>query len=259
MTIFGYDSAQAPTPLQAKAALNDGVKWWGLYLAGPGAYRNWTPPDVEMLRQAGFASCLPIFVPKLDLSGDPVSDANAMVAACEQVRISGTVALDTEASMRGNPNLGSYVDRFCAQIRARGFAAVVYAGGNYTGNSSNAVWWIEPGNPTPPHNECYQYGQSNFDGLSIDKDAAGDEFPLARLSMAPSPNQPTAAIAAALMLLEDPDMIGSDIQQDRNAFLRLAYFARFGRDWQTPDEMNAHIADLAFNGTDKAIADILDG
>lgn len=185
------DSAEAPTLAQVQAALSQGITAWAFYLAGPGALHNWSDAEVDVLRQGGMTLGLPIFVPALDLSGDPVADATAFAGAIRAAGVGPVGALDTEASMRGNPNLVSYVDAFLAQLRALGITPVVYAGGSYV-PSGVAAWWIKPGGGTLPPGTAAQTSSGSIYGLSVDYDSADDAFPFASLHPAPPPSAPDA-------------------------------------------------------------------
>ena len=189
MTTF-VDSAFAPTPAQVRQALGAGIDAWAFYLAGPGAYHNWTVAEVDALRQGGMTVGLPIFVPLMDLAGDPVADAAAFASAMEGAGVYGAGALDTEASMRGLPGLEHYVDAFTSALRSYGIVPVVYGGGNYVPAGVSA-WWIEPGAAaaTVPAGVAYQVGGTLVGGLQTDLDYAGVGFPFASLT----PPTPTPA------------------------------------------------------------------
>ena len=178
------DSAYAPSVSQVKAALSQGIDAWAFYLAGPGALHNWSNAEVDVLRQGGMHLGLPIFVPALDLSGDPSTDADAFASAIRSAGVSGAGALDTEASMRGNSNLTSYVDGFTAQLRTEGITPVVYGGGDYV-PAGVAAWWIKPGGGALPPGTAAQTSSGSIYGLSVDYDSADDVFPLASLSPPP--------------------------------------------------------------------------
>lgn len=189
------DSAYAPSVSQVKAALSQGIDAWAFYLAGPGALHNWSNAEVDVLRQGGMHLGLPIFVPALDLSGDPSTDAADFVAAIRAAGVGPVGALDTEASMRGNPNLVPYVDGFVAQLRTERITPVAYAGGNYV-PSGVAGWWIKPGGGALPPGTAAQTSSGSIYGLSVDYDTADDAFPFANLTSAPTPT-PTPPAAAA--------------------------------------------------------------
>ena len=176
---------------QVKAALSQGIDAWAFYLAGPGALHNWSNAEVDVLRQGGMHLGLPIFVPALDLSGDPSTDAADFVAAIRAAGVGPVGALDTEASMRGNPNLVPYVDGFVAQPRTERSTPVVYAGGNYV-PSGVAGWWIKPGGGALPPGTAAQTSSGSIYGLSVDYDSADDAFPFASLQPAPPPSAPDA-------------------------------------------------------------------
>lgn len=188
MTSF-VDSAYAPTLAQVKAAVAAGYGAWGFYLAGPGALHNWTPAQVAVLRQGGITLGLPIFVPRLDLTGNPQADAQAFVSAMTAAEVYGAGVLDTEASMRGNAHLETYVNAFVAELRALGVVPIVYGGGNYM-PAGVAAWWIESG--IPPTSQAYQHGDGSLAGLSVDYDTAGTTFPFATLGT-PAPPIPLPA------------------------------------------------------------------
>ena len=185
------DSAYAPSVSQVKAALSQGIDAWAFYLAGPGALHNWSNAEVDVLRQGGMHLGLPIFVPALDLSGDPAADATAFAGAIRAAGVGPVGALDTEASMRGNPNLVSYVNGFTSQLGDEGVTPVVYGGGNYV-PAGVAGWWIKPGGGTLPPGTAAQTSSGSIYGLSVDYDSADDAFPFASLHPAPPPSAPDA-------------------------------------------------------------------
>ena len=181
------DSAYAPGLGQVVAAIDKGITAWGFYLAGPGALNNWTVAQVAVLKQGGMTQCLPIYVPKLNLTTPPAVDAQVFVNAMDAAGVYGVGALDTEASMRGNPRLRSYVDGFVAELRNLGVTPVVYGGGDYVPAGVNA-WWILQG--IPPAGTAYQWGSGSLAGISVDYDTAGPGFPMASFTP-PTPIIPT--------------------------------------------------------------------
>ena len=197
--LYGLDSAFGPTSEQAQHALSLGYQWWGWYVGGPGAYHVWTDAEVAVLAAAGYHSSLPIWVPKLDLSGDPIADTHTAASRSEALGWYGAVALDTEASMRGNPRLVPYVDGWNLAMQHRYGYSVVYGGGNYVGSAH--PWWIVAGR-NPTLYTCYQRGTTNIAGLDCDADVAGDSFPLCTLfssigdDMTPDEHQTLVNIAA---------------------------------------------------------------
>lgn len=184
------DSASAPTIAQVELAMEQGNTAWAFYLAGPGAEHNWTPAQVNVLREGGMSFGLPIYVPRLDLSTNPAFDAAAFVAAMTNAGVYGVGVLDTEASMRGNKNLHSYVNGFVNELINLHVTPVVYGGGSYVPTNAYA-WWIINGTPRP--GVAYQWGQSSIGGVSVDHDKAGPGFPFATLSPPKPPNPPLPA------------------------------------------------------------------
>ncbi len=181
----GVDSAYGPTPAQVQAFHDGGFSWWGWYCGGRGAYHNWTDAELAVLHDNGVTLTVPIFVPsmhngRIRLDANPEQDASL---ACYFTGLRGWVgvmALDTEASMRGDPWTAEYEDRFGTRVLESGWQAVTYAGGFTFGHPPvHTPWWIVQ-NGTPPNNVCYQTGQSNLDGLDVDTDSAGAGFPLAQ-------------------------------------------------------------------------------
>ena len=195
------DSASAPFIAQVKTAVSQGITAWAFYLAGPGAYNNWTPVQVDCLRQGGMSIGLPIYVPKIDLTTNPTVDARVFVNAMVAAGVYGVGALDTEASMRGNPFLHSYVDGFVAELRALGVTPVVYGGGDYVPAGVNA-WWIIQG--IPPAGEAYQWGSGSLVGIYVDYDTAGPGFPMAALTApTPVPIEPTKEELMSVVVAPD--------------------------------------------------------
>ena len=179
----GCDSALGPSAATVQNAIAQGVRWWGWYLRGPGAYHAWTDAEVAVLDALEYS--LPVWVPALDLSGNPAADYAAARSQARSLGWFGPVALDTEASMRGNADLESYVNGWCAAARSAGDPEVVYGGGNYV--STAHAWWIAP-SQAPPPGECYQAGTGSINGTTVDWDYADPAFPLAtRTAPAPVP------------------------------------------------------------------------
>jgi len=180
------DSAYPPTPAQAAAAKSSGVTAWAFYAGGPGAFNVWSFGDMAVLRDAPIEKVLPIWVPLLDLSGDPVDDADTLAGLLRDgYEVGGAACLDTEASMRGNPRLVPYVDAWVARIRSRGHTPVIYTGGDYW--PPGCAPWL-PGQPPGncPPNGAVQYNSGMLAELEVDYDLAGYAFPFARFIPAPS-------------------------------------------------------------------------
>jgi hypothetical protein len=185
----GVDAATAPTVAQALAARDAGYAWVGWYCGGPGAYHNWTPAEVEVLRATGFVLSLPIWVPRIvagriDPSADPETDANYAAYICGHAYgWQGVIALDTEESMRGDPFTAEYTARWCAQVERVPWQPVVYAGGFTFGDPPPAgfPWWIIPGGGHAPPGTAWQVGQDTIAGWHVDTDSIGSGFPLATL------------------------------------------------------------------------------
>lgn len=189
MAAKGCDSASEPTTAQARAARAAGFSWWGFYIAGPGALHNWSLSGTASLEQAGI-SPLPIYVPALAggriASRTPELDAQSFVGAYRARGIDGAGALDTEASMRGDPWTGEYERRFTAKMTLLGQDAVTYAGGFTEQAPPEATykWWVVA-STAPGPGEAYQAGQGQVDAIDIDIDYAGEGFPLAHFGYKP--------------------------------------------------------------------------
>jgi len=185
-----FDSAYPPTPAQAAAAKARGVTAWAFYAGGPGALNVWSFADVLVLKHAGIASVLPIWVPLLDLTTDPAGDARTFVGLLRQgYGVAGAGCLDTEASMRGNPNLQGYVDGFLAEMRSLGYTPVLYGGADYL-PPGVALWLPKPGGGTLPPGGALQTSGAVLEGLSVDFDSADDGFPFATFIGTPFPAHP---------------------------------------------------------------------
>ena len=188
----GYDSESEPSLAQAHAAKANGITWWGFYIRGPGARHDWSESGTTTLEQAGILP-LPIFVPALTSGGlissqTPETDAQEFVAAYRARGIEGAGALDTEAEMRGDPWTSLYEQRFTAEMGTLAQAAITYAGGFTMGSplvpAAPHKWWINvPGDPAPA--DCYQNGGGTVEGISVDYDFAGDDFPVAHFGHKP--------------------------------------------------------------------------
>lgn len=186
----GADSAFGPSAADVEAAIAQGVSWWGWYVGGPGAFHIWTDAEVSVLD--ALTGSLPIWVPALDLSGNPGTDYAVARDRTRSLGWYGPIALDTEASMRGNVRLHSYVDGWCVAAASAGDPQVVYGGGNYVGSAH--PWWII-NSDTPPTGECYQNGSGSIGGTSVDFDYADSAFPLAtRSAPMPPPDPPGVPI-----------------------------------------------------------------
>ena len=190
----GVDSAVGPTVEQARAVLEAGHLWWGWYCGyqgvpgAPAAFHKWRQDEVDVLAAAGFELSLPIFFPHMTTAGrivpgaSPELDADLAVYAVGVYGWHGVVALDTEASMRGDPWTAVYTHRWCAQVLARGWEPVVYAGGFTFGSPPPPPcypWWIIPGGSQAPPGTAWQTGQTTIAGLHVDTDSIGSGFPLA--------------------------------------------------------------------------------
>lgn len=230
------DSASAPTLTQVQAAVERGYSAWGFYLAGPGAEHNWSPAQVAVLPEGGITEGLPIFVPKLDLTGHPQVDANLFVEAMDRAKVAGAGVLDTEASMRGNPRLVTYVNGFVDELVTLDVEPVVYGGGNYMPALVHA-WWIEPGAKTCPADEAFQVGSGSLAGLSVDFDIAGADFPFA--SLVPAPNPPTPLSEESTMNCLDPTSLGTWIVDPSDGHVETLHEAPYlGGLNNPPDNFN---------------------
>lgn len=192
MTITkGCDSASEPTLAQARAAKAQGISFWGVYLAGPGAFHNWSPTGLAVLKEAGI-SPLPIFVPAMSdgviSSSTPTDDARAFVDAMHTNGIDGAAVLDTEASMRGHANTATYTESFCAELRLLGQKDICYEGGFTLEAPSTATyhWWVID-STSPPTATAYQATSGTIEGLQVDFDYAGAGFPVANFGYNPTP------------------------------------------------------------------------
>lgn len=183
MAVQGCDSAYEPTPAQASAGRQQGLKWWAFYIAGPGALHNWSEAGTATLRVAGFLP-LPVYVPAMAAglisSRAPEADVQAFVAAYRGRGIDGAGVLDTEASMRGDPYTIQYEQRFTTKMEALGQQAVTYAGGFTLQSPPSApyVWWVIDAT-NPPPDQAYQARQGQVAGLAVDFDYAGEGFAFA--------------------------------------------------------------------------------
>ena len=175
----GCDSAFGPNPGQLAQAKDAGASWWGWYAYGEGSYHVWSDDEVNVLSAGGILTSLPICVPRLDLTNDPVAEAEGTIVRAKNLGWNGVVALDTEASMRGNPRLVQYVTTWCESVAYVGWTPVVYGGGNFVPQGV-AAWWIIPGGFNVPARECYQVkGNLTIGGLAVDLDQTGYLFPVA--------------------------------------------------------------------------------
>ncbi len=172
------DSAFGPAPAQLEVAKQAGISCWAWYVAGAGAFHVWSDDEVAVLAAGGIATSRPIVVPRLDLTGDPVAEMKEGIVRAKALGWHGCLAIDTEASMRGNPRLRRYVDVACEAIDYVGWVPVVYGGGDYVPDGV-APWWIEPGRYNVPLRTTYQFGQHDFAGLAVDLNQTGYLAPVA--------------------------------------------------------------------------------
>jgi hypothetical protein len=179
----GCDSAYEPSLAQAQAAKLEGITWWAFYISGPGALHNWSAVGTVALQEAGLIP-LPIYLPAMAggkiASRTPAADAQAFVSAYRSRGVDGAGALDTEASMRGDPWTAEYEQLFTQEMGSLGQTAITYAGGFTLESPPTATyrWWIIQ-STSPASTECYQNGNGGVDGVEVDFDYAGDELPLA--------------------------------------------------------------------------------
>lgn len=180
------DSAFPPTLAQARLAVARGTKAWAFYAGGPGAFHVWSFGNMAVLREAPIEKVLPIWVPLLDLSGDPVDDADTLAGLLRDgYEVEGAACLDTEASMRGNPRLVPYVAAWAARIRSLGHTPVIYTGGDYWPEGC-ALWHPGQSASTVQPDSAVQYASGMLAELEVDFDVAGYAFPFARFIPAPS-------------------------------------------------------------------------
>lgn len=184
------DSGSAPTVAQVQEAVAQGYRAWGFYRAGDAnsEYHVWTDAEVATLHAGGMQEGLPIYVPlmvngRISPSAVPETDAADFVASYQSIGVNGAAALDTEASMRGDPWTAQYEQRFAAQLRNLGQADITYAGGFTLSAPPSATyrWWIMPGAVSASPTEACQAGQTTIAGISVDIDVAGIAFPFASL------------------------------------------------------------------------------
>jgi hypothetical protein len=228
----GCDSAEVPSETQIETAIQQGVNWWGFYVAGPGAYHNWPASGIDVLRKGGISKGLPIYVPQMSygkiVSQTPEADAQGFVGVYRLMGVDGAGVLDTEESMRGDPWTAQYERRFAAELRNLGQADITYAGGFTLDNPPSATyrWWIIDSD-NPPSGVCYQQGQSSFAGLEVDVDYAGDDFPLALFTQ-PHP-QPPGPVSTLSQVMKTSPRSGLPVVACRTTDSSLYLF------WQTPD------------------------
>jgi len=191
MSVRGCDSAFEPELAQADTAKQQGIAWWGCYVAGPGAVHNWSEEGTAILATAGLRP-LPIYVPAETLAGTiashtPETDAETFVAAYRSRGIDGAGVLDTEASMRGDPWTVEYERRFTAAMGQLSQSAITYCGGFTPQSPPTALyrWWIID-DTNPGQTECFQQSQGQVAGIQVDFDYAGDRFPLAEFGYNPA-------------------------------------------------------------------------
>lgn len=148
--IDGVDSAYPPSAADAAAAYTDGCRWWGFYLNGVDGdedpLNTWTAAQVQVLVQAG-CHPVPIWVPKPDLSSDPVEAANESFTAATACGLAPTVS-------------------------------VLYNGNHIA--ATGPVWLPIPG-PKPSAvgaMSAIQYGQTTYGATSVDLNVAAADFPM---------------------------------------------------------------------------------
>jgi hypothetical protein len=191
--LAGLDSYQQPTQAQAQALWAQGYRWWAFNIGGPGAADVWAVSTVTMLRNLGY-KLLPIWVPALDMSGDPVADAMAARAAVARYGLTGTeddvIAVDTERQSAGRPLLRWYMDTFTQNMLAAGWQEDCYRGAEYVpagAHQWDPSWVSSPENVAGDTGAQQWAGNVSAAGMAVDLDLAGPDFPLDGTTPAPPP------------------------------------------------------------------------
>lgn len=180
MTIYGYDSAQWPTPAQAHAAAKAGIKVWGGYIGGPNAATTPWPPSAWAAVKAAGITPLPIYCGNPDESVQ--AQVDAAIATAKKDGLGKEIVLDIEApyaSEYGAAKVDAFVNAWNAALKKAGYTSVIYAGTHYSGSAAN--WdpdW--DGSATAARGGGHQYhGGVERDGVDVDLDAFSATFPLA--------------------------------------------------------------------------------
>jgi hypothetical protein len=192
VTTFAFvDSSSAPTLEQARAVHEAGYRAWGIYLGAPGCTPHiWSPAEVEVLRRAGFAEVVPIWVPAqsfLEPLTNAPADALLALRAANARALGRIIYVDTEASARGRK--ASAADYFIAFKKA--LKVHSWQTGLYNGAALNPVGpgtWTPhytPAAPVPAAGGAVQWAADRkIGGFMVDVSIADEAFPLGLLGPA---------------------------------------------------------------------------
>lgn len=177
--LTGCDSSFGGTAADYQQAYNAGVRWWGHYFGGKGAYRVWSNNERQTLYNSPIPYHLPIWVPEQSFTNSPFNEATLAVQTARVLGIKKVFAIDVEENSGYTLEWGQ---SFATVVKADGFTLDMYHGKDKEPPSNVASWialWT--GNPSDslPIGSAQQYrGATNAFGLSVDFDAASESFPL---------------------------------------------------------------------------------
>ena len=207
--MLGLDSAYGPTPAVARIAAANGVKVWGGYLGGPGAFRAWASAEWQALKSAGIRP-LAIWVPSMTLKETPAAAAGLAQARLALEGMEGSICLDTEHVMAA---LGAArVYGWCRAFFALLAGASLYDGARVTPVPTSALWLpLWGSSQLPGAGQAVQYGPNPtplYGGAipagRVDIDIIDPAFPLAAFTApAPPPPAPSPAPPGLPALQED--------------------------------------------------------
>lgn len=182
MDLLGYDSAGPPNG----ATLDDfNPGFWLGYLGGAGTDYAYSRAEWNLLVSYSKATGMKlgqIWVPELNLTENPTTQAQAAVAAALALGFYGGIILDTEESMADLADLEEWVDAWCAGVAAAGtvYVPAVYTGAHYC---PAGVCHFDPlwgSTEYPAENQAIQYGPNTAN--TVDVDRAGPQFPFLSLT-----------------------------------------------------------------------------
>jgi hypothetical protein len=208
MTLYGLDSAYAPSLATARRLYGYGWRFFGGYTGGPRAAHGWSNADFGRLARVGFRF-IPIFVGRNLPWDEPASfnreqgiadgdDSNNLAGACG-FDSDQAICLDVEANS-GMGNLGQalldYVDGWCQRSHDAGHKTIVYTSASIMitiGSHFDYQWgaeWVGNGgyyttppfgrfDPSEPPPWTFWQFADNAVGGAFDASSAINDAPLA--------------------------------------------------------------------------------
>lgn len=176
---LGIDAAFAGTTVDFDLAADAGIEWVGEYFGGAGCYHVWTNADRQALATSKIPYRLPIWVPDQSFSSDPTIEANNAIEAFRLIGFKHVLGVDVE---HGSGYTLDWGETWGHTLANAGIVPVMYHANDKTVFSTGASWlafWT--GNPPQnlePRTAIQYRGATNSYNMSVDFDAAADDFPL---------------------------------------------------------------------------------